>query len=328
MNSFRRSLIALSVPVLLLASVSACKGTSREKRSSALSGPGAGPGPAAASATTNSAVIDSRAPSDSPIPAASTPPVLTRAMSIRKAACEQGDAAECASLAIDFHNGSAGTPDYVRAAQYYLRSCEGGIPNGCDGLGQLYSMGVGVPRDDRRAVEYYERSCRPGYANGCVSLAMHVADGRGTKKDLPRAMKLWEDGCDADIAFGCYNAGLYYSTGRGEIARNDDKARAFFTRAATGFKRGCDEQHRPDWCSQLGTMYEEGHGMPVDLPRAIALHRRACEGNQEGSCYRLARLIERDVPGAGKREEARGFYEKGCNGGIAASCDAADRLNR
>jgi len=60
-------------------------------------------------------------------------------------------------------------------------------------------------------------------------------------------------------------------------------------------------------CTVFGLMSELGQGVPQDLPRARALYRRACEGNEQLACDLLAALADADAVDSAERR----YFKRG-----------------
>jgi TPR repeat protein len=86
-------------------------------------------------------------------------------------------------------------------------------------------------------------------------------------------------------------------------------------RAADSFANGCGEGHLEE-CASLGSVYERGDGVAVDLGRAVELYRRACDGNEPLGCLQLGLLHERGRGVPADPARAAALY--------ASACDAAD----
>jgi TPR repeat protein len=70
-------------------------------------------------------------------------------------------------------------------------------------------------------------------------------------------------------------------------------------------------------CRQLGTSYLEGKGVSQDLPRAIALFTRACDGANMAACNALAfEYLDR----LKNPKAAVDTFQKACNGGFKPAC--------
>ncbi len=74
------------------------------------------------------------------------------------------------------------------------------------------------------------------------------------------------------------------------------------TRAHALFQRGCDGGYAAS-CNGLGTLHDQGRGVPKDHGAAVALYRRACAADSSTACQHLAQAL-RLGRGIAKDEEA------------------------
>ena len=91
-------------------------------------------------------------------------------------------------------------------------------------------------------------------------------------------------------------------------------------RAAELFAKGCDSGYMED-CASLGTVYERGEGVSVDIPRAADLYRRACEGREPLGCVSLALRHELGGGVAVDLVRAAALYEQSCAKGDVWGCN-------
>ena len=70
-------------------------------------------------------------------------------------------------------------------------------------------------------------------------------------------------------------------------------------------------------CGYLGYLYAQGLGGPRDTVKARAVYQNACDQGTLSSCASLGSLYQ----DAGDSDNARKYFEKACNGGIAEGCD-------
>lgn len=108
--------------------------------------------------------------------------------------------------------------------------------------------------------------------------------------------------CDAGDLVACHAAALdaYYAA-----PSTDSDARALAL-----FQRACDGGYAPS-CNGLGTLYDQGRGVPRDHVAAVDLFRRACASDGSTGCQHLAQALRtgRGAPkdeAAAARAEARG----------------------
>jgi TPR repeat protein len=70
-------------------------------------------------------------------------------------------------------------------------------------------------------------------------------------------------------------------------------------------------------CNYLGYLYAQGLGGPRDTRKAHDVYQRACDEGTLSSCASLGSLYQDD----GDDNNARRYFQKACNGGIAEGCD-------
>ena len=77
----------------------------------------------------------------------------------------------------------------------------------------------------------------------------------------------------------CYELGTYL-----EYDAHDPRA------AAARYRAGCDRNYAPS-CTNLGSLYGRGVGVPHDDAKAAALYRKACDGKDTMACDNLAAFL-------------------------------------
>jgi TPR repeat protein len=91
-------------------------------------------------------------------------------------------------------------------------------------------------------------------------------------------------------------------------------------RAVEVFAIGCEKGYEED-CASLGTVYERGEGVAVDLPRAAELYRRACEGAEPSGCVGLALVYESGRGVARDTARATNLFRQSCDAGDVWGCN-------
>jgi TPR repeat protein len=101
-----------------------------------------------------------------------------------------------------------------------------------------------------------------------------------------------------------------YDQGKSAYDRKDyTKARMLFTQACNG--------NNMNACNYLGAIYDQGQGVKVDDVTASKIFQKSCnQGNMLG-CYNLGTVLQ----SLGKSDEARKYFQKACDGKVAAACD-------
>jgi hypothetical protein len=70
-------------------------------------------------------------------------------------------------------------------------------------------------------------------------------------------------------------------------------------------------------CNYLGYLYAKGLGGSRDMKKAYDVYKRACEQGTLSSCASLGSLYQ----DAGDNDNARRYFQKACDGGLAEACD-------
>ena len=195
----------------------------------------------------------------------------------------------------------------------------------CRKLGKLRLRCQPPQFDLARAAEAYTKGCDAGDASSCAALALQVQDGRGVPWDLPRAVELYRRACDGGSGVACFNLGGMYFGGNG-VAQDLPKANELMVRAEKQYRVMC-EGPEPDWCPNLGYLYEHGMLGPKDPTTAAGIYRKACDDRGDpDSCASLA-LLEIDGNGvAANRDAALQRLEKTCRTDGALACGILARV--
>ncbi len=80
-------------------------------------------------------------------------------------------------------------------------------------------------------------------------------------------------------------------------------------------------------CTFAGRYPEFGHGVPLDLPRALSLYERGCALGDPGGCYNVAVLLERGQGAPRDLGRAAALYRQVCRAGSQTACAAAERIS-
>jgi len=75
-------------------------------------------------------------------------------------------------------------------------------------------------------------------------------------------------------------------------------------------------------CSYLGLMYEDGHGVPTNIVRAIGLFSQACDNGDGKGCNDLAILYDHGTGLPKDLPRAAELWAKACSGNYAISCSS------
>ncbi len=85
-------------------------------------------------------------------------------------ACEGGQTAACASLAVAYDSGIGAPQDLSQARSLYQKACDGGDSLSCESLGNMYLTGRGGPQDAARGKDLLLKACKMGDSIACAGL--------------------------------------------------------------------------------------------------------------------------------------------------------------
>ena len=178
------------------------------------------------------------------------------------------------------------------SANPLIAACDAGTANSC--LIAANDAEQAGRMDE--AATLYERGCKLGASEGCA-----LAGGlHGEAGALDKASASFEAGCALEDATSCY--------GRGLIAGGSFGGDGDLAQTVTWFEKACTLGLAAA-CGDLSTFYRVGEGgLEVDLEKAAALQKQACEGGDGESCTRLGLEAWK----AGDAAAASSYFEKSC----------------
>jgi len=193
-------------------------------------------------------------------------------------ASEAGLAAARTKLG-DYHNFGIGPvdEDHARAVTLYRAAAEEGDAPAQSTLAIMYQLGRGVPRDPERMVALLQQSAEAGYHVAQSRLADLYMTGAGVPGalartlDLPdpvRAAELYRAAADQGSSEA--EAALAELLEGGDEAFDDPQVRVKWLRHAA-------EQGEARALNALGFLHERGEGVAYDPERAAALYVAALE---------------------------------------------------
>ena len=126
------------------------------------------------------------------------------AVSLFRAACNEGSARGCLELGDAYHAGVlVGDADEADA---YRRACDAGANLGCVAAAGVYLAGKGIGADPAYAATLLTRVCDRGNARACFELARLYTSGEGVRASPQRAADLFEKACNLGLDEGCLAA--------------------------------------------------------------------------------------------------------------------------
>ena len=197
---------------------------------------------------------------------------------------------------------------YEEAFEWFMKAAEKGLAEAQYALGDCYALGYGVEEDWETAYEWFLKSALQGYALGQFEVAECLASGTGVEEDEEKALEWYIKSAENGCAMAQVEIGI----------RHDKKGN--FAEAAKWYEKAA-LQGDPEGQHNLGCMYLNGEGVPLDYDRAFKLFCLAAEQHVGGAicnvgyCYEMGYGVEKDV------EKANELYLK------VADCDPTAAFN-
>lgn len=151
----------------------------------------------------------------------------------------------------------------------------------CD-LGDMYKNGHGTAQDAQQAERCYRKAAERGYARGQWALGLCCYDGENldSERNVEALKWMGQAAAQGEAFLQCWLGDVYQMHQRyedalhwyGQAAAQDDKEGLF----------------------KLGTMYEQGHGVPHDNDAAAFWYRKAAKQGHAEAQWQLSQLQESD----------------------------------
>ncbi|VUS91107.1 SEL1-like repeat protein [Klebsiella huaxiensis] len=265
---------------------------------------------------------------------------VSKVLSARLKAAEQGDIEACFSIGKMYYGGFGVLQDESQAMHWYLRAAEQGLVPAQYHLAQLYER----KRNNNAAFQWYSRAAEQGHASAQYALGRLYTGGFGVTQNRQQGI-LWfsraaeqnddyaqyalgviclgGDGIDTDClrAFGLFRqaalqgnaaaqlelAHLYYN---GQAVERDvQQALVWYTKAA--------EQNNGDAQYWLGKIYSEGELAPPDRQKALTWYSKAAEQGSGEAMFELGCLYYRSEHIAADIEQAVHWLSEAAQRGVA-----------
>lgn len=232
--------------------------------------------------------------------------------------CVYGNGLGCAAIAEIYDDGfDSIKSDKTKATSYYLKACEADYSDACITVSWYYTTGEGVAVDKEKALDFAKKACSLGNNKGCNNVGTFYSQGEGgLEPDQVKAKEYFKKACDSGIdgAVGCSNLGDYfYEEEKFDLAKNS-------------YEMGCNGKVESS-CTRLGEIYENGHGVKIDLKKAKDLYEQSCydeekllESKNGISCAFLGAMYENGKGVASNLAKAKELYGKACDDGYQQAC--------
>ncbi len=251
------------------------------------------------------------------------------------AAAEAGDRESQYAVGVVYDEGYGVAPDDGKAAQWYRLAAEQNQIDAQFVLGVFYDEGIGVPLDDSLAARWYRRAGHQGHVIALYNLGIMYGTGEGVPEDEVQAYRfLWlsaELG-DADARMRLRELEAWLSPDQLEkamqLAARSPAAALIDDSAGDALNEGYDAYERGDYSAafrawrplaeagnpesqyNLGYMYDNGEGLPVDDIQAAHWYRRAAEQGHVTAQFNLGVMYDYGEGVTEDRGEAAYWYRE------------------
>ncbi len=185
-----------------------------------------------------------------------------------------------------------------QARDIYQHFAEKGDKNGQVKLAYMFEQGLGGTTDLVNAEKWYRAAAEQGQVVAQYLLGQLYQLGRiGNQPDYAEAKK-WYSSAQSNYAPAAIALGFVYDT----VDDNYQQALVSYQHAA--------DQHDPIGQFDLGLIYEEGKGRPVDFEKAKELYQQAADNGHSKAMVQLAGLYFNGSLGSRDESEALVWYKK------------------
>jgi len=212
----------------------------------------------------------------------------------------------CYNLAILYQRGDGVKASLTRARQMFELACKGKVSQACnaaDSARTLEKHPEEAAAGARGGIAVHMmKSCDDGQAFACRQLGEMSLTGNDWLPKNParspeyfkRANALNSAHCDKGgkgAPMACMELSRAFEAGTG-TAKDPLKSAALVKKANGLLQIECDKGDL-DECATLGMSYQWGLGLPIDLARAAALYKKACDGGSKSGCAQQTELAKK-----------------------------------
>ena len=178
-------------------------------------------------------------------------------------------------MALRYMVGAGLSRDEAGAVEWFRKAADQGDANAQTSLGYCYITGTGIVQDEARAVGWFVKAARQTNAIAEYDLAWCHERGVVFPQDHQEAFFLFEGAARLGDAAAQYAVGCDWMTGIGAPAKSEIEGAKWYIKAA---EQGYDAAQL-----NLGSCYQEGTGVPMNLAEAVKwFHRSAMQGDPAG----------------------------------------------
>lgn len=167
--------------------------------------------------------------------------------------------------------------------------------------------------------ECYQSTDKVAAAHACELAGSVFEMDMGAGPQFELAGRFHHRGCSLGRGSACRNMGTLFSFGN--LGASGNPKVSNYKLALTYFRKACDLD--PMECAWLGTSYERGEGIAVDLAEAQRLYDKSCAAKDGNGCYYAAKIMEK--LGNGTPAQILQLYTKSCDLEDASACAEASK---
>ncbi len=254
-------------------------------------------------------------------------------------ASDAGNINAMTNLAHGYLNGSGVAKDYAEALRWYRKAADGGNAGAMSQVGYIYGNGFGVPTNYPEAMRWYLKGAEAGAPTAMFNAGLFYENGTGVKADRDQAIvwyrkaaaagndgakdalkRLNVDGAAPSISAPTKvdPAALY--------TRATERLNAKDYAAAMPLYREAADAGNASAMSQVGYMFGNGLGVPVNYPEALRWYLKGAEGGESAAMFNAALFYENGNGTRIDRNQAIVWYRKAAAVGNDGAKEALKRL--
>jgi TPR repeat protein len=219
--------------------------------------------------------------------------------SIKKRACDSGNATSCYELGYSYYNGHNKVEKNATKALLYLeKSCNQNDMQGCKLIGDIYTNS-----DTQKAIFYYDKACDRDDLEACYYIGNLYKNGKNIDKNYTKALLYFEKLCEKEYKDSCYYVAWIYSA---DSVRDYGKSLSIYDSL-------CQKQNF-DACKGAGWLYASNHINSTEkFQKVVYYYNFACdEGKDAKSCKYVEKMWD--------KLQTFNTLEQSCNNHNATSC--------
>ncbi|MEP7043134.1 MAG: SEL1-like repeat protein [Dokdonella sp.] len=221
-------------------------------------------------------------------------------------AAEQGNAGAEVALGYDYEKGYGGAADATKAIAWYRKAAAQGSADGLFNLGRAYQYGIGVAADVAQAHAYYDQAANHGSKEAREALGS-TQDAYAQAKQLYDAKNYVEGSRRMLQAAEAGNARAQFMIG---TAYEFGSGVAVDLGQAAFWYEKAAAQGDAKAQKNLGSLYEAGAGVPENWALAVAWYRKSAEQHDADGEFALGRMYQFGMAVPQDRQTAIQWFQR------------------